>query len=224
MKQTNTRKITVLAMLSALAFILTYLFYFLPIPPFMPSAAFLNYEPKDVIIAIAGFIYGPLAAIPISIVVSLLEMPLSGTGLIGLVMNVLSTCAFTCTAAFIYKKWRTLYGAATGLVTGVIMLSVVMILWNYYLTPLYMGIPREAIKPMLLTVFLPFNLIKGGLNAAITMVLYKAIKSALEKSDLLPATGDPEGKKSKINIVALLVSVLVIATCVLVILSWQKII
>jgi len=224
MQTTNTRKITVLAMLSALALLLTYLFYIIPLPAFMPAAPFLNYEPKDVIITIAGFLFGPLAVVPMAIVVGLLEMPLSGTGIIGLVMNVLSTCAFSGTAAFVYKKWRTLIGAGIGLASGVIMLSLVMVLWNYFLTPIFMGIPRAAVAAMLLPVFLPFNLIKGGLNAALTIMLYKSIRLALDKSKLLPVPDDAPAKRAKVSIGAMLVSVVVLVTCVLIIMSWQGII
>ena len=71
MQSTNTKKIAVLAMLSALAFLLTYLFYIIPIPAFMPTAPFLNYEPKDVVIAIAGLLFGPIAVVPMAIVVGL---------------------------------------------------------------------------------------------------------------------------------------------------------
>jgi len=224
MQQTNTKRLAVLAMLSALAFILTYLFYILPIPAFMPSAPFLNYEPKDVIIAIAGFIYGPLAIVPMIVVVAILEMPFSGTGVIGLVMNVLSSCAFACTAAYIYKKRHTLIGAVTGLIAGILLLVIVMVLWNYFLTPIFMGVPRVVVQSMLLPVFVPFNLIKGGLNAALTMILYKSIRLALDKSKLLPVSDDQGVRKAKISIGALLISVLVLISCVLVILSWQNII
>jgi len=223
MQKTNTKKITVLAMLSALALLLTYLFYIIPIPAFMPAAPFLNYEPKDVVIAISGFLFGPLAVVPMAIIVGLLEMPFSGTGIIGLVMNVLSTCAFACTAAFIYKKWRTLIGAGVGLAAGVVMLSLVMILWNYFLTPVFMGIPREAVAAMLLPVFLPFNLIKGGLNAALTILLYKSVRLALDKSKLLPVSDDAKVKQAKMSLGAFLVSIVVLVTCVLIILSWQGI-
>jgi len=224
MQQSNTKRLAVLAMLSALAFILTYLFYILPIPALMPSAPFLNYEPKDVIIAIAGFIYGPLAIVPMIVVVAILEMPFSGTGIIGLVMNVLSSCAFACTAAFIYKKRRTLAGAVTGLIVGILLLVVVMVLWNYFLTPIFMGVPRVVVQTMLLPVFAPFNLIKGGLNAALTMILYKSVRLALDKSKLLPVSDSIGQKAAKVNIGALLISVLVLISCILVILSWQNII
>ena len=226
--KTKTQKLTALAMMSALAFLLTLLFRILPIPAFMPAAPFLDYEPKDVIIVIGGFLFGPLSVVGMSVVVSFLEMPFSGTGLIGVIMNVLSTCAFACTAAFIYKRWRTLTGAAVGLTVGVIILTAVMVLWNYLLTPLYTTAPREVVVTMLLPVFLPFNLIKGTLNAALTIMLYKSVKTALDKSRLLPSddaqTDEVQVKTVKVNIGALLVSALILITCILVILSWRGII
>ena len=39
----------------------------------------------------------------------------SDTGPIGCIMNVLATCAFCCTAAFVYKKFHTRKGAVIGL-------------------------------------------------------------------------------------------------------------
>ena len=131
----------------------------------IPVVLFLKYEPKDIIIAIGGFIYGPLSALVISAVVSFAEMlTVSDTGPIGLVMNLLSTVSFACTAAFIYKKRRTLKGAVIGLITGSLIMVAMMLLWNYLITPLYMGTPREAVAAMLIPVFLPFNLIKASLN------------------------------------------------------------
>jgi riboflavin transporter FmnP len=59
-----------------------------------------------------------------------------------------------------------------------------MILWNYLITPMYMGVPREAVVEMLVPVFLPFNLIKGGANAALTLLLYKPVIYALKRMKL----------------------------------------
>ena len=56
---------------------------------------------------------------------------------------------------------------------------LVMLLWNYLIAPIYMGYPREAVVELLIPAFLPFNLIKGGLNAAITMIIYKPVVKAL---------------------------------------------
>ena len=46
-----------------------------------------------------------------------------------------------------------------------------------------MGCSREDIVELLLPAFLPFNLIKGGLNAAFTLLLYKPITQALRRSE-----------------------------------------
>ena len=139
MKPSNTKKLTTLAMLAALA-------YLIMVVGRIPMVLFLSYDPKDVIIAIGGFIFGPLEAFIISFIVSLIEMfTVSDTGVIGAIMNLVSTCSFACTAAIIYKKNHTLKGAVIGLLCGLAAMVVVMLLWNYLLTPIYMGYPREAV-------------------------------------------------------------------------------
>ncbi|SOY30602.1 hypothetical protein AMURIS_03333 [Acetatifactor muris] len=60
-----------------------------------------------------------------------------------------------------------------------------MLFWNYLITPVYMGYPREAVAELLIPVFLPFNLMKGGLNAAFTMILYKPVVTAFRCAHLL---------------------------------------
>jgi riboflavin transporter FmnP len=74
---------------------------------------------------------------------------------------VLSTCAFAVPAAIVYKKYHSQKGAIIGLVAGVLAMAVCMILWNYIVTPLYMGVPRQVVVGMLVPVFLPFNLVKN---------------------------------------------------------------
>jgi riboflavin transporter FmnP len=160
-------------------------------------------------------------------VIALLEgFTTSVLGLAGIPMNFIASVSFCCTAAAIYKRWRTLLGAAVGLAVGVVVNTVVMLLWNYALTPILMGIPREQVEALLIPGFLPFNLIRGTLNASITMLLYKPLRLALARANLLPKSEDaPEGIESgKINLGALLVSVLIVLTCVLVVLSWQGVI
>jgi len=123
--------------------------------------------------------------IPMSLTVSLLEMPVSGTGPVGLLMNMLSTCSLAFTASLIYSKRRTIAGAVTGLAAGVIIMVVCMILWNYIITPLYMGVPRAVVVNMLIPVFLPFNLLKGIYNAAITMLVYKQLSKILRRLNII---------------------------------------
>ena len=179
----NVKKMVTLALLSALAYVVMVLIKF----PLFPAAPFLKYEPKDIIITIGGFMFGPLAAFLMSLVVSLVEMvTVSDTGVIGAVMNLISTCAFACTASFIYRKVRHWKGALIGLVAGTVVMIVVMLLWNYFLTPIYMGYPREAVAAMLPTIFLPFNAIKGGINALVTLLIYQPVVLALRKAQLAP--------------------------------------
>lgn len=202
-------------MLSALAFLLALLFHYLPIPPLVPAAPFLKFEPKDIVITIAGFLYGPLAVIPIAIVVGVLEMPLSATWLYGLIMNVASTCAFACTAAFIYKRFRTITGAAIGLAAGTVVTTAVMIPLNYLITPFFMGVPRGMVVAILISGIGIFNFVKYALIAAITMQLYIPLKAALIKAKLIPAPEDAEENPRKISINSILLSVIIIILCLI---------
>ncbi|MEG0941417.1 MAG: ECF transporter S component [Oscillospiraceae bacterium] len=213
---TKTKKYVTLAMLCAVAYVVMLVGR-------IPIVMFLSYDPKDVIIAISGFIFGPLSVVFISAVVSVIEMvTVSSTGPIGCIMNIISTCAFACTAAIIYKKKHTMSGAVMGLIAGTIAMTGLMLLWNYFLTPIYEGLPRQAIADMLVPIFLPFNLLKAGLNTAITLLLYKPIVMALRKTKLLPPSEDNTKKKNRIGL--LLVSLLLLASCVLLVLIWKGII
>lgn len=208
----NTKKLVLLAMLAAMAYIMVAIIR-------IPVVMFLKYEPKDVIITIGAFLLGPMAAFITSLVVSLIEMvTISDTGIIGAVMNLLSTCAFACTAAFVYKKKHTLAGAIAGLVLGSVAMVVIMLLWNYLITPLYMGVERSAVAGMLIPVFLPFNALKAGLNSALILGLYKPLVRALRKTGLVDTTpGNTSG--SKIGIY--LLSAALLATCVLLLLAMR---
>lgn len=211
----KTKNLTLTAMFCALAFTMTAVVR-------IPVVLFLKYDPKDIIITLCGFILGPLSALAVSVISSLIEMvTISETGVIGCIMNIVSSCSFAFTAALIYKKKKTLAGATIGLISGCAVMTAVMLVWNYCVTPIYMGYPREAVAQLLLPAFLPFNLLKSCLNAAFTFLLYKPVVTALRKTRLIPKS---TSKNTKINIPVIIGSVLVIATCVLVILSMNKII
>jgi riboflavin transporter FmnP len=211
----TTKKLTVCAMLAAVAYVVMAIGR-------IPVVLFLSYDPKDIIIAIGGFLYGPLSAIGISVVVSLLEMvTVSGTGFIGCVMNILSTCSFVCVASYLYRKKPTPMGAFLGLLAGCFAMTGVMLLWNYLVTPLYMGYPREAVAALLVPAFLPFNLLKGGLNTAGTFLLYRPLSGALQKAGLVPREENP----SRRNFLGIaLIAALLLVTCVLLVLAMQGVI
>lgn len=217
----NVKMLATLGMLSAMAFIITFICRV----PIIPSVPFLDLEFKSAIILIGGFIYGPLPAFAVTVVVCFLEMlTFSSTGFIGFLMNVLATAAFVCPAAFAYKKKKSLWGAIIGLAAGTVLMTGIMLLWNYLVTPIYMHIDREMIMPLLIPAFLPFNVIKGALNSSVTLILYKFVVTALRKAKLLPQGGDESKKKTSAFISSIVLSVLIITTCVLIILAFNNII
>ena len=146
--------IAVVAMFSAIAFISVVISKVIP-----NVAGFLSYEPKDAVIVIAGFLFGPVSSILITVIVSFVEMiTISETGPVGFIMNVIATASFVLPPALIYAKAKTKKSAVIGLVYGTLCMIVTMILWNYIITPLYMNVERSVVVGMLLPVFLPFNL------------------------------------------------------------------
>lgn len=211
----KTKKITTTAMLCAIAYVVV-------VVGRIPVVLFLKYDPKDIIITLGGLIWGPMTSLIVSVIVSLIEMvTISENGPIGLVMNIVSTCSFACTASFIYKKKRTLSGAVIGLVAGSLTMVVVMLLWNYLITPIYMGYPREAVAELLIPAFLPFNLLKAGLNAGFTFLLYKPITMALRKAGYI---SDSQNMQSRKPIGLWLLAGGIVITCILLILSFNGII
>jgi len=93
-----------------------------------------------------------------------------------------------------------------------------MLLWNYFITPLYMTgaggelVTRAQVAAMLPTLFFPFNLAKGGMNMAATLLLYKPVVTALRASGLVPPSQSADGKKFSLGF--LLFSLALLATFV----------
>lgn len=187
----TTKKISTIGVLSAMALVVATFIRF----PIVPAVSFMFYEPKDVILVIGGFIYGPGTVVLMSIITSILEVMFKGGNVIDIVMNVISTVAFAGTAALIYRKHHSKNGAVVGLLSGVIVTVVVMILWNYIVTPIYYQMPREAVVALMIPGFIPFNLIKYGLNAGITLVLYKPIVNVLRRFKMVESGSGKAGKQ-----------------------------
>jgi riboflavin transporter FmnP len=214
----KTKKLTVLALMTAI----TYLaMFFIRIP-----VSFLTMDPKNTIIVIAGFMLGPVAALIISIIVAFLEMiTVSATGPIGFLMNALASISFACTAALIYTKHRTIKNAIIGLVSGILVMTAVMLLWNWLILPFYMqGVTRADVVPMIMPLLLPFNLLKGALNMALALLLYKPISAALHKAKLLPGSGGGEAAKRKFNYGVVIFASILLITCVMLLLAFMGII
>lgn len=205
----KTKQLVILSMFCAIAYVVMAVGR-------IPIVLFLKYDPKDIIITIAGFLFGAPSALAVSAIVSIIEMlTLSDTGIIGLFMNVLSSASFACTAAVIYKRRHNLRGAVMGLVAGTITMVCVMLLWNYLVTPLYMNVARADVASLILPAFLPFNLLKGVLNAAITMLIYKPIVGTLTRMRLVEAHTASASMDKKGRLAMVLVCLFVLLTAVL---------
>ena len=181
-----------IAAFSAIAFLVTLI---IRIP-----VQFLTFDVKDAVICLAAFIYGPVSAFLISFIAAFIELvTISSTGVLGFLMNFLSSSAFAFTAAFIYSKRKTLGGAIVGVYSAVVVLTAVMVLLNILITPVYMKVDRAIVVAMLPTLLFPFNLAKGLLNGAVSLMLYKPLVIALRRAHFLPASTKHDAHTSEIS-------------------------
>ena len=178
-RKQNVRKPTALGMLGAISLILVATVHF----PIIPAAPFLEYDPADVPILIGTFAFGPVAGFLLTVVVSIIQgMTVSAAsgGPIGIIMHIFATGSCVLIAGNIYRRNKTRKTAAIALIVGTLVMTGAMVLMNLVLTPIFLGTSMEEVIPMLLPAIIPFNLIKAGLNCAITFVLYKSISHLLK--------------------------------------------
>ncbi len=190
-------------MLCALAYICMFVFKF--------KVSFLTFDFKDAILTVIAFLYGPVYAVASSVLVAAIEfLSVSDTGVYGFIMNALSSAVFTATCGIIYKYRRTLTGAVFGSIAAVLSMTAVMLVANIFITPFYMGVARSDVAAMIPSLLLPFNIIKGVVNAAITMIIYKPITTALKKVGLSNnATAKTDLKKFIPLTIAALISLII---------------
>jgi riboflavin transporter FmnP len=198
----DTKKLVTMAMLCAVAYVVMYIVKTATPPIVSIPGLSLQFDPKDVVILFGAFLYGPIAGVLMSVVVSTLEMlTISTSGWVGLVMNIVSTCAFILPASIVYRRRKTLGSAVIGLGASVVSVTAVMVLWNYLLVPVFTPAPRAVVVSLLLPVFVPFNLFKGTLNAVLTVLLYKPLVTGLYHAKLIqtkPAVSDKKATSQKL--------------------------
>ncbi len=177
-KKQLTQRLTRLAALCALSIILVLIIHF----PIFPQAKFLEYDPADVPVLVASFLYGPWWGLMVTVVASIIQglTVSAASGFIGIIMHILATGAFSVTAGLIYRKMHTMKGAVAALVCGSVAMTTVMVGCNLVFTPLFMGQSFKAVVGMLVPIIIPFNLAKAGLNSVITFILYKPISRLFE--------------------------------------------
>lgn len=213
MKKSNIRRYVILAVFAALAYASLFALRISGI------GGFLTFDVKDAIITVCAMVFGPVAGIAISLLVSLLEMvTVSGTGPWGFLMNFIGSAVFSGVGSAIYcyapKLKKTLSGAIVGLMSSILATTLCMLVMNLLVTPIYFGVPVDSVKEMLLPLLLPFNLIKATLNAAIVLVLYKPLSTALKKMHVIE--GKPDSFRfDRKTVLLIVIGLAVIVMCVL---------
>lgn len=193
-KLSNTKVLTGLAMFAALA-------YAVMVVGRIPIVLFLKYDPKDFVLVISSFIYGVIPASIITIIVAFIEMvTVSDTGLWGLLMNIVASLAFLIPASYFFHRSKKVKSVVIGLIFSTIITTIIMLIWNWVVTPIYMHVPRSEVVKLLIPAILPFNLIKGFANSAIVALLYKRVLSI--KSSLFDVKYDVSSDTLKSSILA----------------------
>lgn len=191
--QSKTRKITITGMLSAIAFILMYLDFSVPL---MPS--FIKMDLSELPALIGSFALGPVSGVIICLIKNLLHLMKTSTGGVGELSNFILGAIFVYTAGLIYKKNNTKKGALIGSLAGALAMAIIGIATNYFIVyPVYTNfMPMEAIigayqvicpsadtlLKCLIIFNAPFTFIKGMLSVVITFLVYKRLSPILKGS------------------------------------------
>ena len=208
-KSINLKKISVSAMLCALAYLCMFVFRI--------NVSFLTFDAKDAVISIISLMFGPLYGVMSAAVVAFLEfITVSDTGVYGLIMNFLSSGTFALTCGLIYKYNKKFSGAIIALVVSVVSITSVMLLANLFITPYFMGADRSVVISMIAPLLLPFNLTKSVMNAAITLAIYKPLTTGLKKSKLISSNDNANFKMNSKSILLIIIAVIIIVLAIFV--------
>ena len=189
----SIRKLTVAAVLSAIAFVLMLLNF--PIPALIPS--FVKMDLSDLPPLLGAFALGPGWGVVIELTKGLLDLIIGGTttGGVGELCNFLLGAVFVFTAGFVYQRKKTRGMALLGALLGALAMALLGVPINYWVTyPTYaLFMPMEAIvdayKALLpaadsllkcLLIFnLPFTFVKGMLDVLLCWLIYKPLSPVL---------------------------------------------
>lgn len=197
LSRSRTHKLTVTAMLSAVAFLLMFIEF--PIPALIPS--FVKMDISDLPELLAAFSLGPVYGVGVALVKNLLHILFKGTSsaYVGELCNFSLGAVFALVAGSIYHAKKTRAGALIGSVAGAAAMALVSVPLNFFVVyPAYVvcyGMPMEAIIGMYqailpsadsllkcLAIFnLPFTFVKGMLDVALCFLIYKPLSPLLHR-------------------------------------------
>ena len=196
----KTHRIAVAALLAAVAAVLQFVEFSIPIMP-----AFVKLDISDLPALLGTFSLGPVYGVAIQLVKNLLHLPFGSSAGVGELSNFLLGATFALIAGIIYKKHKNRSGALWGSVAGAAAMALISLPLNYFIVyPAYVvlyGLPLEAIVGMyqeilgtvaqiptgnalfncLLVFNVPFTLCKGLLDVALCFLIYKPLSPLLHK-------------------------------------------
>lgn len=192
----NIRKLTTIAIMSAIGVILQFIEVSIPIMP-----AFIKLDFSDLPELIVAFAYGPISGVAVCFIRNVIHLAVSNSMFVGELSNFILGCFFCVPAGLIYKKNKTKKNAVIGSLVGALCMAVACFPLNYFLIyPIYAQVlaggnmaaivsAYTAILPKItslasaLLVFnVPFTLAKGLIVSGITFLVYKHISPILHKS------------------------------------------
>ena len=177
-----------ISILSAIGYIL--MFISVPLPMLFPE--FLKVDISDLPALLGGIALGPMAGVTIAFFKNLLQFitGMSTTGGVGEFANFLIGGSFVFTVSYIYSKKRDVAGVIIGLISGIIVMTIVGCIANYFIIlPFYSKIGwsidavvamGSAINPAInnklsfvIWIIAPFNILKSGIMSLLTLPMYK---------------------------------------------------
>lgn len=187
----HIRTLAMTAMLAAVAYIFAFIEFPVPLTP-----SFARMDLSDLPALIGAFAFGPVAGVAIELVKNALQLFTTSTGGVGELANFIMGASYVFTAGLIYKHHKTKKYAWISCVTASIVMGVMAAVMNYFvLLPLFEQfmpvdqliasfsefIPfiKTKLDVVLYNAF-PFNLLKGLVISAVTMLIYKRISPVLK--------------------------------------------
>ena len=191
----STRSITMTALLAAISYVLAFLAFPVPLSP-----SFARMDLSDLPALIGAFAFGPVTGVMIELIKNVLQLLSTSTGGIGELANFIMGASYVLAAGFIYKNKKTKKMAMWACAVSSVVMGIVAAIVNYFiLLPLFETfMPLEQLialfsefLPFIQTKLdvvlfnaLPFNMIKGLVIGAITMLVYKRLTPVLKGEDL----------------------------------------
>ena len=169
----STKRIAMYALFVALSMAVSFVEF-----PIVPGVEWLKYDPSGIVSLVAGFAYGPVAAVIVSV---LGFLPHLFTNPWGTLMAVLVALALSVPAALIYRRNKTRKGAVIGIIVGAIAALAMAIVGNIIVTPFYAHMTTAQVVALIVPALLPFNALKFTIHGVVTFLIYKPISNLLNR-------------------------------------------